>query len=131
MGAPLNIPDEVFVAAFAAAKTDDAVAHGASMGAGVFRVLPDIVQVAIRSAAPTIVAAELDRLIEAEAVNVNESGYHWRGIDVEDLRRRASELRGEEGEGQPESLAKRISRFGSSGYVKVNNLMPSELRGEG
>jgi len=91
----LNIPDKVFERAFAAAKADDVVAMGASMGAGVFRVLPDIVQVAIRSAAPTIVAAELDRLIEAESVNVNESGYHWRGIDVEDLRRRASELRGE------------------------------------
>jgi hypothetical protein len=49
----------------------------------------------IAEVAPLILAAELDRLIEDEAVNVNENGYLWRGIDVEDLRRRATELRGE------------------------------------
>jgi hypothetical protein len=49
----------------------------------------------LRQAAPLIVAAELERLVEDEAVNVDEGGYKWRGIDVEDLRRRAAELRGE------------------------------------
>lgn len=111
MSAEVNIPDEALKRAFDAAQADDAIASGASRGAGAYQLMPDIVDVALRAAAPLIVAAErqkfaaeLDRLqAELFASFVDEyPGYSYHSptlTKIQDLRRRASELRGETSHG--------------------------------
>jgi hypothetical protein len=98
MGAMVDIPDEAKRAACAAFEA----AVLATASSELDHERPDSDDLdnheevkAAKAAAPLIVAAELERLIEDEAVNVNENGHQWRGIDVEDLRDRAAELRGE------------------------------------
>lgn len=97
----ISIPDEALKRAFVAAKADNLIALGASRGAGVFNLLPDIIEVGVKTAAPLVVAAELDRLTgEIDGARSGkddewDSGWHA-ALDfaMRTLKSRASELRG-------------------------------------
>lgn len=105
---PLDIPDEVVERAVAAAKMSSTIRDAAGRAAGVFYVLPDIVRVAIHSAGPLLVAAELERLWPAmdalagtgpvgdddydDYARGRRDGLHSAGTE---LYRRAAKLRGE------------------------------------